>query len=86
MNCFLFSCANFVLLNLDPDPDTDPGIPLNPDPLRIQIGTDPDLQMVQCALYCTENCRYYVAAVAAVAAALNSTIGIMQSSAGKPAH
>jgi hypothetical protein len=42
--------------------------------------------MVQYALYCTEDCRYYVAAVAAVAAAPNSTIGIMQISAGKPAQ
>ncbi len=39
-NCFLFLWVIFALL--DPDPDTDPGIPLNPD-------TDPDPQ--HCILY-----------------------------------
>ena len=35
INCFLFLCAIFALL--DPDPETDPGTPLNPDPIRIGI-------------------------------------------------
>ncbi len=33
INCFLFLLAIFALL--DPDPDTDPVTPLNPDPIRI---------------------------------------------------
>ncbi len=27
----------FVFALLDPDPDSDPGTPLNPDPIRIRI-------------------------------------------------
>ncbi len=32
-----FSCLRVIFALLDPDPDTDPGTPLNPDPIRIRI-------------------------------------------------